>query len=323
MYCATTVYVYQAKQDPVGGLTAIDLSNLETIINAMEAIARSHDITRAFLQQAYLDIERNGLSSIMPLPTLRKYRNAFGRVKPNIPLLCRSSVAQHTSVSPILPGRLPLGSSGRFGYLTGEKIGKCPGDDGENVVGKECFSAVLGAVTRNVAPAQRLEVPGSNDSNGDSSNKRKRMSPSPGPDLMASLGGPPTMKGPPFSKEPSAAWPASQVCPPSMNLPDRTTSSSSSSPAMPYSASRAATGSSHTSPGMGMPIGLGNTAEENRVDLRAFQGRVSTPLWQAAEEATFFAQINESMINVLSTETGDAWGILDAEINWDAPANAG
>jgi hypothetical protein len=106
-----------------------------------------------------------------------------------------------------------------------------------------------------------------------------------------------------------------------MTLPDRTGSSSSSSPANHHSASRTATGSSHTSPGIG--IGLGNTVEENRIDLRAFQGRISTPLWQGAEETTFFAQINESMINVLSTDTGDTWGILDADINWDAPTNTG
>ncbi|KAI5459956.1 hypothetical protein BGZ63DRAFT_360107 [Mariannaea sp. PMI_226] len=313
MYCATTVYVYLAKQDPLNGLTAIDLSNLEVIINAMESIARHHNITRAFLQQAYLDIERNGLSSSIRMPGLRKYRNPFGGTKSNIPMICRSSVSKHTDVSPILPGRLPLGRAGRQGMV---EFDFNDDDFGENVVGQNCFQAVLGAVTRNVAKGERLNVPIIDNSNAN--HKRKRVSPSPGPEMMTGVGR--SMNAPQsFGKEDAniapnpcmPAWAASQVLTGNVILPDRTASSSSSSPAQHYSGSRTTT-SSHTSPS----LGLGNTVEENRIDLRAFQGRISTPLWQSTEETTFFAQINESMINVLSTDT-ETWGILDADINWD------
>ncbi|KPM36310.1 hypothetical protein AK830_g10244 [Neonectria ditissima] len=308
MYCATTVYVYLAKQDPVAGLTSVDLANLEVIVHGMEAIARTHNITRAFLQQACLDIERNGLSSLIRMPTLNKYRNTFGEGRSNIPLITRSSIARHTEVSPVLPS-LPLNRGNSYGVLN------AAGRE-ERMIGKDCFHAVLGAVTRNVTPLERVDA---------STNKRKRMSPSPGPDMMADFvrGGTSNVNAPPLGKgtgqgNPVASWPLSyQMCQGNMILPDRTTSSSSSSPANHGSDSRTATGSSHTSP----CVGLGNSTEENRIDLRAFQDRISTPMWQATEE-TFFAQINESMINVLPGD-GDAWGILDTDINWDAAHNVG
>ena len=70
-------------------------------------------------------------------------------------------------------------------------------------------------------------------------------------------------------------------------------------------------GSSHTSP----DIGLGNSAEENRIDLRAFQDRISTPIWQSTEE-TLFAQM---ATNSLGSGGTDPWGILTAvDLNWDA-----
>ncbi|KAK1237063.1 hypothetical protein MKX07_000485 [Trichoderma sp. CBMAI-0711] len=78
LYCATTVYVYLAKQDPSSGINSKDMSNLELIINVMEAISRIHLITSAFLQQACLDIDKNGLSSIIKLPNLYQYRDLFG-----------------------------------------------------------------------------------------------------------------------------------------------------------------------------------------------------------------------------------------------------
>ncbi|KAF7545520.1 hypothetical protein G7Z17_g9110 [Cylindrodendrum hubeiense] len=311
MYCATTVFVYLAKQDPIAGLTSMDLAQLEVIVHAMEAIARTHNITRAFLQQACLDIERNGLAAYIRVPVLRKYRNAFGEVKSNIPVLARSSVARHTEVSPILPGRLPLRLS-RIGLLD-------PEVDMENKIGQDCFQAVLGAVTRNVAPLQQLDV---------MKNKRKRMSPSPGPELMAGLGGPPTSSASAATLKEAIPMPTSTSGVPmfplstemyagNINLPDRT-SSSSSSPANQGSFTRAATGSSHSTPSMG----LGNTAEENRVDLRAFRDRISTPIWGATDES-FFAHINETMINIIPADGGDTWGILDADINWDATNSLG
>jgi hypothetical protein len=100
-----------------------------------------------------------------------------------------------------------------------------------------------------------------------------------------------------------------------ISLPDRTNSSTASSPVNQVSNSgsytKTASGSSHTSP----DIGLGNSAEENRIDLRAFQDRISTPIWQSTEE-TLFAQM---ATNTLGNDGDDTWGILTAvDLNWDA-----
>ncbi|PKK49291.1 hypothetical protein CI102_5732, partial [Trichoderma harzianum] len=99
LYCATTVYVYLAKQDPSSEINPADMSSLELIINAMEAMGRIHMITCAFLQQACLDIDNNGLSGSIKLPILYQYRNLFGGPASNIPLLARSPISRHTQMS--------------------------------------------------------------------------------------------------------------------------------------------------------------------------------------------------------------------------------
>lgn len=109
MYCAASVYVYTAKLDPQAGLSDADMSNLKLIVQAMEAISRSHYITRSFLQQLCADVERNGLSSVIRLPSLAEYRNPFGWPCSNIPLLARNHLTKHTDIQTPLPGRLPLG----------------------------------------------------------------------------------------------------------------------------------------------------------------------------------------------------------------------
>lgn len=306
--------MFLAKQDPVAGLTPIDIANHEMIIQAMEAIARFHEITRGFLQQACLDVERNGLDACIRLPTLSKYREAFG-LNPNIPLLARSSVAKHTEILPVLPGRLPLGNPKGTplpGHLKIDKgISTSPGvaQIMRDLLNRECFQAVLGAVTRNVAAPDRSDV---------YNHKRKRMSPSPAAEFRANI---PTTSddaasfsvgsdmGQPTSKR---IFPVSQG---RFSLPDRTTPSSTSSPAHLGTGTGTETisGSSHTSPG----LGLGNTAEENRIDLRAFQDRIAGPLWPAAEE-TFFAQITQTLIHNPLPDSNDPWGILDANLDWDA-----
>ncbi|KAL2752749.1 hypothetical protein ACRALDRAFT_1052542 [Sodiomyces alcalophilus JCM 7366] len=108
MYCAASVYVYTAMLDPQTGLSDADMSNLELIVQAMEAISRSHYITRSFLQQLCADVERNGLGSIIRLPSLAEYRNPFGWPCSNIPLLARNHLTKHTDIQTPLPGRLPL-----------------------------------------------------------------------------------------------------------------------------------------------------------------------------------------------------------------------
>jgi hypothetical protein len=104
-------------------------------------------------------------------------------------------------------------------------------------------------------------------------------------------------------------------------LPDRTTPSSTSSPRHQSSGGGGAstqTGSSHTSPEM---LGLGNTLEENRVDLRQFQDRVSTPIWPPAPGA-LYNQITETIINTgIFPGSLDPWGILNEHIDWDQALN--
>ncbi|KAF7551011.1 hypothetical protein G7046_g7841 [Stylonectria norvegica] len=321
LYCAVTVYVYIAKEDPLAGLTPVDIANMEMLIAAMEAIARVHEITRAFLQQACRDVEENGLADSIRLPTLNQYRDAFAGASSTIPVISRSSVSRHTEVSPVLPGRLPLGNpkgSIRPGHLKVDK-GSAKGFGGasekyvdqlmRDTMNRDCFQAVLGAVSRNVA---------ANRPNG-STHKRKRRSPSPAPDPSGDIQ---DAEGPEILITPMSlsglyrpAGTLFQRGP--ISLPDRTTPSSASSPAYqgPGSGNRTevASDSSHTSPS----LGLGNTVEDNRIDLRNFQNQISTPVWQATEE-TFLSEITESMVgSALATDGSDPWGILNANnVDW-------
>lgn len=266
----------------------------------MEAIARVHTITRTFLQQACLDIEKNGLGSVIQVPSLRKYRNAFGPSRSRIPMLARSSVAEHTGASPIL-----FASN-----FTQEKRMDAEESRLDKVasamsLGKTCYSAVLGAAPRNVEPADRPDP---------ETNKRKRTKESPGPEVMANMRGRDPLNlnlNPNFRG--TGMWPASfspRMASGAISLPDRTNSSTASSPANQGSYTKTVSGSSHTSP----DIGLRNSAEENRVDLRAFQERISTPIWQSTEE-TLFAQM---AANTIPLGDGDPWGILNAvDLSWD------
>src|SRR3569833_3970473 len=72
----------------------------------MVAIGKEHIITRAFLQQAILDIQRNGISTNVKIPCLDRF--SYTMRGHNIPPLARSSVSAHSKVQPPLPGRLPL-----------------------------------------------------------------------------------------------------------------------------------------------------------------------------------------------------------------------
>jgi hypothetical protein len=354
MYCASTVYVYMAKENKETGLTPIDKMNLQVVVQAMEAIARSHEMTKAFLQQACLDIERNGLASEIRFPNLNQYRNIFGGASSNIPKLARVAVARHTQVSPVLPGRLPLGNpQGRMrpAHLRLPKSHPSrltdyePPEDGE---GTPCFRAMLGAVTRSVNPnldPRRVAVTNATKA-GEALNqqkmgvdnhhnhKRRRVSGSPRPDgalnsdtagfnvnsnaNMATQGrvfSPSAMSGASSGNGPAQHQPPR----PSMAtvFPDRTNSSASSSPMNQFSTGTGEhTQSSHTSPGLS--FGLGASLEENRVDLRGFQDRITTPIWQAAEQEVLgLGPLNNNNYG------GDPWGILDADVDWDAQVTTG
>lgn len=167
------MYVYLAKEDPSTGINPVDMSNLELIINAMEAIGRIHMTTCAFLQQACLDIENNGLSSIIKIPVLYQYRNLFGGPASNIPLLARSPISKHTQMSSPLPGRLPLGKPlGHIRPMNIRMTKSIPLLTGVTAQMSrmgitESFRPALGAISRNLAPRST-----------DHTYKRKRESPS-------------------------------------------------------------------------------------------------------------------------------------------------
>lgn len=268
----------------------------------MEAIARTHTITRAFLQQACLDIEHNGLNSSIRMPSLKRFRNAFGESKSHIPMLVRSAVTKHTEHSSLFFAHRRNIDTEQEARMQNHRPGK------------DCFHGMLRAVTRNVAPPSQEDA---------ATNKRKRVSPSPGPEMMNGQRGGNLLSsfttsgvnlGPRFAA--TGTWPtlSPRVTSASISLPDRTNSSSASSPANQGSGARTVSGSSHTSP----DNGLGNAAEDNRIDLRALQGRIATPIWQSSEE-TLFAQITETMItNALPSDGTDPWGVLNADLNWDA-----
>ncbi|RFU80356.1 binuclear zinc transcription factor [Trichoderma arundinaceum] len=158
LYCATTVYVYLAKEDPSSRINPTDMSNLELVINAMEAMGRIHMITCAFLQQACLDIDKNGLSSSIKLPNLHQYRNLFGGPASFIPLLARVSVSKHTQMSSPLPGRLPLDKPlGHMRPMNLRMTKAIPLLTGvtarmDRLALTDSFRPALGAISRNLAP---------------------------------------------------------------------------------------------------------------------------------------------------------------------------
>ncbi|KAI8634600.1 hypothetical protein F5Y19DRAFT_409241 [Xylariaceae sp. FL1651] len=107
LYCAASVYIYFCKESQ----TPSSVNNLDFILSAMEAIGRIHTITRSFLRQALLDIERNGIQSSVQLPRVDRLSENLDSVMPHqIPLLARSRVSRHSKAQPPLPGRLPLGN---------------------------------------------------------------------------------------------------------------------------------------------------------------------------------------------------------------------
>jgi hypothetical protein len=119
LYCAASVYIYQCKETQ----SAKNVDNLDFIVSAMDAIGRDHLVTRAFLKQVMLDIERNGITHIVRLPRLDKLPHVVAVGNHNIPLLVRSKISRHTQIQPPLPGRLPLGSP--QGYVPDNKMREC------------------------------------------------------------------------------------------------------------------------------------------------------------------------------------------------------
>lgn len=98
LYLASTVYVLQAKMDPETSLNATDASDLEFLINSMEAISQTHKVSRVFLQQAYLDIYTNGLESCIGIPDLSKYHEMFLNVKSSVPFVARTMLSGRSEI---------------------------------------------------------------------------------------------------------------------------------------------------------------------------------------------------------------------------------
>lgn len=119
LYCAATVYIYQCSETQ----SARNVDNLDFIIAAMDAIGREHVITRAFLKQVVLDIERNNITQIAHLPRLDNLPHVIDVSNHNIPLLARSKFSRHSEMQPPLPGRLPLGQP--RGNVRGNKMKDC------------------------------------------------------------------------------------------------------------------------------------------------------------------------------------------------------
>jgi hypothetical protein len=322
-YCSTTVYVYIAKKNPQTGLTPLDRSNLEIIIQAMEAVGRNHEITCAFLQQACLDIERNDLTSVLRFPNLQKYRSLFGGPSnSNIPLISRSSISKHSNITPVLPGRLPLKNPQGKRLPAHLKMDKglphlvARGSDPlvKDLINADCFQPVLGAVTRNVGagPRERAE------------RLERMMSPSVSPSsgfMSASVEGlVDEMTG--FGDAASGFSGATGVDlrnPTGDNsfvLPDRT-NSSTSSPGPRPGGSDQPMASRHAS-----PTGLGNTLEENTFDLRAFQQRMTPQIWQAAQlqsmqNTLFTSSVTEALFNMAGVdETTAGWESWNESTTW-------
>lgn len=103
----------------------------------MEALGRDHEITKAFLRQVAVDIERNDIQHIVRLPHLDNLSEDFKtQISHNIPLVARSSISRHSQVQPPLPGRLPLGKplgkiigSGKHSCEYGTWTSEAPIDD--------------------------------------------------------------------------------------------------------------------------------------------------------------------------------------------------
>ncbi|GAB1320116.1 Citrinin biosynthesis transcriptional activator ctnR [Madurella fahalii] len=101
LYFAASVYVAQAKEKP----EECESANLELLAKSMDSMGRRHTLTRAYLNQLLLDLERNGISGLIDfVPTISELKPCCH----GIPIVARGPVSRHSKVQPPLPGRLPL-----------------------------------------------------------------------------------------------------------------------------------------------------------------------------------------------------------------------
>jgi hypothetical protein len=156
LYSAAAAYIAQASDN------TLYLANLEFLLEAMASAGKDNLVTRAFLRQAVLDIQRNGLSSKVKLPHLAHLRDTDmpAGCSNNIPLFARCRVSRHTQVQSPLPGRLPLG----------KPVGQMrPKGDWWSAEGNGCFDHPVG-----------IDL-----NEGNAGGKRKRKSPDLDPRVTA------------------------------------------------------------------------------------------------------------------------------------------
>ena len=298
LYCAATVYIYFARTSEEPSLSAADKANFEIIVHGMEAISQTNELTKGFLQHVCMDLERNNLESIIRMPRLYKFRSSFKHVARKIPLFARSSVYSHKESSQFVPGLQPSETfvDSRQG---GEKVklGKGLIPDLEFSFDDELPAAVRANPYQPMLASASHNLHSETRDTQRAGNKRRRTSPSRGPGLQDFSMGADVGTLNPFAQqleETSGDLLRAFHGIPTM-LPDRTSPSSAES-SLPHDMNaETQPGSDYTSPSV--ILGLGNTAEENRIDLRHFQGRIGSPLWPSMPtEEPIFGQVSESLI---------------------------
>ena len=104
LYFAASVYTAQAKDSP----DEFNKANLELIIGFMNSLGHQHIITRSYLRQLLLDIQRNNIN--VSLGSLADFGSSTVSHGHGVPLVARVSTSRHTKMQSPLPGRLPLGA---------------------------------------------------------------------------------------------------------------------------------------------------------------------------------------------------------------------
>ncbi|KAH7313370.1 hypothetical protein B0I35DRAFT_434995 [Stachybotrys elegans] len=297
-YVAASVYIYTHKLNPWPGLSSTDESNLQFLVRSMEKISRTSAIAEGTLREVYSEIERHHLSSVVkPSPeaavriSMRPPPDPSGRL-----LLKATRSAQGQPNGPFATTEPPSLIQPR------------------NIVvyaSNNCFQGLLGALSRNLAVA------------GTAKKQQEPGMPTDTLNLgMAVAGDAGRVLGTNFTPIPSGSsdtfWMGGLE---DMTtrfplrggvLPDRTNSSTASSPQ--YQATTSArSASSHTSPS----LALGSMTEDNMMGQRTYQEGDGMPLWQATAEPDLLSQTEAVMNFALSGDGTDPWGVLtESSTQW-------
>ncbi|KAI6512870.1 hypothetical protein MCOR10_009546 [Pyricularia oryzae] len=132
LYCAASVYMYVSSEPEKDGkepskktqVKPSHLDALEFLIQCLVAISRIHAITQSFLRQITADLDHYNLAGLVRLPPIEGLD--MTKVGYNIPLLARTSLANHAKVQSPLPGYLPLGKPMGQSNIRGAGKSKMP-----------------------------------------------------------------------------------------------------------------------------------------------------------------------------------------------------